>query len=217
MLIGRATKFCAGIEVFGDSADLRSLYKTISDLIDGGRLHEDHQEFILSLSYEIRKAYDGKRETEKFGIDKDLTYFGFKMLWPHFLFIAGQLRCLAAVQPTNSDQHANLYRLDHIIEDSLKSIDGNIGGEVWRVYQRAQRMPDDFLTTYIERANHSYVCEGSAGKPRFKRLPKLLASIDFMSERYRDYFRSMQSLANKFNCGPRDLSSSEHEWPEFQW
>jgi hypothetical protein len=34
MLCGRPTKYCGGIEVYGDSADLRELYEVTSDLIE---------------------------------------------------------------------------------------------------------------------------------------------------------------------------------------
>ena len=53
MLIGRSTKFFAGIELFGDSIDLRDLYTVSSDLIQS--LDEVHKEYLLSLNYEVRE------------------------------------------------------------------------------------------------------------------------------------------------------------------
>ena len=214
MLIGRPTKFFAGIEIFGDSIDLRDLYTVSSDLIE--RLDDVHKEFLLSLNYEVRKAYDGHRETEVFGIDSEIKYFGFKLVWPHFLFIVAQLRHLAKWQPTTARHQATLFRLESIIEVVLKEADIRIGTEVWEAFRRLDEMPPDYLTGFIENVNFDYACNGSAGKLRFKRLPTMLNSLNWMSEGYRLYGIKVEALAKAQNRQPAEIGF-EYPWTDFKW
>ena len=214
MLTGRPTKFFAGIEIFGDSIDLRDLYKVSRELIEP--LDDVQQEFLLSLNYEVRKAYEDRRESEVFGIDGELKYFGFKLIWPHFLFIVAQLRILAKWQPTTAQHQATLFRLESIIEGALKEADIRIGTEVWDAFRRLDDMPRNYLTGFVEYVNFEYACSGSAGKLRFKRLPVLLNSLNWMSESYRQYASKVEALAKEKSRQPAEIQF-EYPWTEFKW
>ncbi len=214
MLIGRSTKFFAGIELFGDSIDLRDLYTVSSDLIQS--LDDVHKEFLLSLNYEVRKAYDGHREFEVFGIDGEIKYFGFKFIWPHFLFIVAQLRHLAKWQPTTARHQATLFRLESIIELALKDADLRIGTEVWEAYKMLDEMPTNYLTDFVQSVNFDYACRGTAGKLRFKRLPALLNSLNWMSEGYRQYASNVEAHAKAQNKQPAEIEF-EYSWTDFKW
>jgi hypothetical protein len=214
MLIARPTKHFAGIEIFGDGFDLRELYSVTSELME--KIDELHQEFLLSLNYEVRKAYNGDRESEVFGVDRELKYFGFKLLWPHFLFVIAQLRHLARWQPTTSRHHALLYHLEYVTEAALLSLDEKIGAEVVYEFRRLDQMPPDYLTSFIEHVNFDYACKGSITKLRFKRLPQLLRDLHWNSGAYGAYTSHIETLA-KANSQLRTQIELDYPWTEFKW
>ena len=214
MLIGRPTKFYTGIEIFGDSIDLRELYTVSGDLIEC--VDEVQKDLLLTINYEVRKAYDGHREHGVFGIDSEIKYFGFKMIWPQFLFVVAQLRRLAKWQPTSARQHATLFRLESIIEGALKVADIRIGTEVWDAFRGLDDMPPNYLTAFIESVNFDYACSGSTGKLRFKRLPAMLHSLNWMSEGYRLYASKVEALAKAQNRQPAEIEF-EYPWTDFKW
>lgn len=57
MLQGQCTPHGAGIRLSGDYYDFQHLYETIHGLTGDDCVHE---EFILALAYDIRKAKSGK-------------------------------------------------------------------------------------------------------------------------------------------------------------
>lgn len=75
MLFSEPTKRGVGLTLYGDSHDLRSLHETVHLLCGSGvGGHDDQQEHALSIAYEIRKAYEGQRDTKRVGKDGN-TYF----------------------------------------------------------------------------------------------------------------------------------------------
>jgi hypothetical protein len=53
MILSKPTKYGAGIEIYGDYKDLKSLHQTILDLSDSPALTDGADEFVLGLAYEM--------------------------------------------------------------------------------------------------------------------------------------------------------------------
>ena len=118
MLIGRPTKYGAGITLAGDYIDLRDLRETIHYFAsDEGPLPPHHGEFVQGLAYDVRHAYQGDRRVET--VDSQIansTYFAVDIIWPIFLVQVAMLRAVASYIPTERTHQANLYRLEACVE-----------------------------------------------------------------------------------------------------
>jgi hypothetical protein len=121
MLISEPTKYGAGVAIYGDYLDLKSLHQTIQDLCSNSPLSGKIEEFMLGLAYEIRHAYQRDREKENFGRDEydQVRYRGVKLLWPVVMFQTSLLRWSAGFQPTTKNHQANLYRIEQCLESAL--------------------------------------------------------------------------------------------------
>ena len=78
MLVAEATKYGAGITVYGDYWDLRELHETIHYLSESSPLKNHLSDFVIGLAYDIRHAYQKDRKEKIFGHDEydKLTYRG---------------------------------------------------------------------------------------------------------------------------------------------
>lgn len=92
MLISTPTKFGTGIEIFGDYHDFRELHNFIHRASKNEIIPHKFQEFLLSLAYEVRKAYEGQREIKDFGnpvpvfeFETNILYVGFRCEWISYL------------------------------------------------------------------------------------------------------------------------------------
>ncbi len=218
MLIAKPTKLGAGLAIYGDYWDLCSLYETIHQLTAGSPLAGDIGDFMLGLAYDIRHAYQRDREEESFGNDEYdmVTYRGEKILWPIFLFQIALLRWSAAYQPTNKEQQANLYRLEHCAESCLKEYDALIAPKCMEWLESFSGVSNEYLTTYVPEACYRYIFETSGGKARFKKLPAVLHSLDSFSKEYNEFKIWIESVAKEKDCAPRELHNIQ-EWPDFKW
>lgn len=87
MLYSRPTKHGAGIIVFGDEIDLRSLLWTVRKLYDGPPFRENLVEFLYDLAHEIESASWGIRKPMPKGHSKPESeaHSWVMRLWPRFL------------------------------------------------------------------------------------------------------------------------------------
>ena len=213
MLFSEPTKRGVGLTLYGDYIDLRSLHETVRVLCDNG--DNNQQEHVLSLAYELRKAYEEKREVKTLR-DGTSKYFGTNFSWPSLLFYSSHLRQRACFLPTNKEHQANLYRFEHCIESALLSYDHKIGTEVLERFSSIGFVSKDFLFSYVDDVTYRFIFDGGTGKSRFKRLPQLLRSMAEWSEDYEAFKTYMAGQAEKNKCSVYQLHDMR-EWPEFEW
>ena len=217
MLISRPTKFGAGITLGGDNFDFTSLHETIHYLAaDNGPFSAQHYEFVLGLAYDVRKSYEGKREKWAANEPAYSEYTSVNILWPNFLVQLGMLRSACAYVPTNRRIQSNLYALEACAETALTKFDPAVGSLCMRWLAQFTPLTDNFLLEFVVQQNRDYLFGATAGKARFRRLPRLLDGISPFSNSYQDFERSVKKQADAANAKPQDMGDWS-EWPDFKW
>ncbi len=217
MLRSEPTRYGAGITLYGDYYDLRSLHDTIHDLSKGSPLIYSLEEFLLGLAYDVRHAYQKDRKVETFGSDQydQVTYGGVDLLWPIVLVQIRMLRWAAAFHPTTREHQSNLSRLESCAEQSLKEYDLLIGEKCVEWLNFFNGFPPTYLPEFISDVTKKYLFESKGGKQRFRRLPGILGMVHPMSEEYRAFEEEIRAIAKEKGCKPEELHDSS-EWPEFK-
>ncbi len=210
------TKQGVGLILYGDYNDLRSLHETIHSLCgDAGGCHSVQHEHALSMAYDLRKAYEGKRESKSVGEGGD-TYLGVKLVWTYALFYASFFRQCAGFQPTNKEHQANLYHFEFCIENALLKYEPKIGSEIINSYSSIGFVSQKFLFSFVDDVSFQYIYQGGTGKMRFKRLPQVLRQFHEWSSEYKEHEEFMTLQAKQQNCSVHDLRDMR-EWPDFKW
>lgn len=218
MLFGEPTKKGAGLILWGDYMDLTNLYDTISHISDSSVLSGEMSDYVLGLNYDIRHAFQGMRESKEFGDDQIIKakYFGEKILWPHFVIQVGLLRWGAGFTETNSEHQSNLFRLENILERSLRVIAPNIVDESLLWLKSFHGFTKEFHIQFLDEITYRFIYDMSLGKKRVIRLPILLKMCSELSPQYRLFEEEFQKIAGEKGCHPSALIGS-YEWPEFEW
>lgn len=221
MIFAKATKYGAGITVYGDYHDLTNLQETIYDLTTNTSHGAETEEFVLGLAYETRHAHQGDREVVKFprdftGNETD-TYFAFKEVWPVFLMQLGVLRWLAGFQPTSKNHHANLFRLEACAEEALTSYDPFVGKRCVQWLTLFPGLTSTYLFQYVQNCCLQYVSRKETGKARYKELPEILRMLLPLSDEYREFEEYLEATAKAKGCRPAELRDAGDPWPEFKW
>ncbi len=216
MLTGISTAHDAGIGIYGDCNDLQALHETIHSLCDHPNVEEPLGEFALGLASEVRKSYEGVRETRVFGTGRErVKYFGANNLWPYFLVQVGLLRSFAKVQPTCAMHHSHLYWLEHITEKALAEKDAECARFCREWLDHFPGLTRDYITLFLEDQTWRFVFETPPAR-RLASLPGLLRSIHWFSEEYRAFEEELRAEARKQGCAPRSLGR-KRDWPNFKW
>lgn len=218
LLLGKPTKYGAGITLVGDFNDLADLHETIHYFAsENGPIAVQHDEFVLGLAYDIRHAYQGDRQIETIKYPKaSSTYFAFDTLWPIFLVQLGLLRTAASYLPTQRTHQANLYRLEACTEHALSSLDADAAKQCIRWLSDFSSLPNNYLIDFVSYQSLLYVSSAKTAKGRIRRLPELLRDISPYSPAYQSYEKELVAIAEKEKCRPQDLHDFA-EWPEFKW
>ncbi len=221
MLIAKTTKTLAGMEVFGDRYDLASLHGTIHHLCDSAdNAHEEAEDFVLGLAYEVRHALQGDRWKKQFGPNEfgdKVTYSGFKMVLPQFLSCQSLLRGLAAFCDTTTRHQSDLLILDACTHEALNQMDRNIGAKCIEICHSLSSIvgQPDYLFEHVNSCCLDYIELGTK-KRRLAALENILSSFHVLSPAYQSAREQMTAYARKHNCDVKDLSDSR-EWPEIKW
>lgn len=216
MLYAIPTKRGYGVTLYGDCKDLESLHGTIHLICDENSYGVySHKEMALSIAYEIRKAYEGKRQ-KIIDEERGSTYYATNIAWPEALFYASFLRHTAGFCPTTKKDQANLYCFEYCIESALVSYDYNIGTDILIWYDTIGCVSKDFIISFVNEINYEYLHGGLSGKRNFKRLPELLRNIHSSSDEYNRFAEYIKTEAQKNNCRPDQLWDGR-DWPEIKW
>jgi hypothetical protein len=218
MLFLHPTEFGAGVTLWGDAYDLEHLYDTIHAIDNDQILGSGVSDFLLGLAYDIRHAYQDERLVKLFDSNhpEKIHYKGVQILWPIFLVQVSLLRHAASYHPTTRAQQADLYRLEAITEKALFDYEPVTGKECMELLPLMGALPKDYLVEFISVASKEYVLEGKTGKPRFRKLPKILRKIWWMSDEYKVFKAELEKLAQEKGCRPEELTTMD-DWEDFKW
>lgn len=216
MFFAEATPFGAGVTLWGDYHDLRSLYDTVGRAVDAAP--GNMGDFIVALNYDIRHAYEQQREEKQFGHDDldRVTYRGVKIFWTHVLVQTALVRYYAGFVDTSKEDQSNIFRLEHALAQALRNYDAEVGEACVEWLSRPLYLSKEFLTEFLDEVTYKYIVDGPAGKRRFKKLPHVLRSVSELSPEYRAFKSELQKIAKEKGCDPHDLRS-QTEYPEFKW
>ncbi|RKZ70466.1 MAG: hypothetical protein DRR19_33365 [Candidatus Parabeggiatoa sp. nov. 1] len=218
MLFATPTRYGAGLTIWGDYYDLRHAHDTISHFFNHSPMEYGLKEYTLSLSYDIRHAYQRDRQIKKFGMDEldTVEYLGVNVLWPFFLTQVALVRQQAAYVPHTEREQAGLYLLENCARAALLAYDKVVGQELFLWLKHPHSFPDDYLTEYFNHVTRLFATEGKAGKTRFKRLPRLLRTLHPISKEYTAFKAKLEVTAKEKGCSPHELSDWG-DWPDFKW
>ena len=218
MIIAEPTKYGAGITLYGDYYDLRNTYEVAHSLSKGVPLDVTLGDFVLNFAYDVRKAYEGLREQKEFGFDDQakVAYFGVNILWPIFIPQLALLRWAASFHSTTREQQGVLFMLEAQCEAALKNIDPKVGAENFDLMVHFGGLPSDYFTEYFYDVGRLYVAGHNNAKSRFKKLPRIIRSMQPGSEEYQIFKEFLLKEAEKKKCQPSTLSYAGEE-PSFRW
>jgi hypothetical protein len=215
-LLCRATEKAAGCILCGDYLDLSSLYRTVALVASGAALTEPIGNMLFAFAYDVRHASYGEKETVDLGREKldKLQYRGFRRLWPSYLFTLALLRSSAAYVTTTKQDQVNLHQLEASTFDALTAAGADAA--LCEKWLRHFSPSNEYLTDWVEDADHRYLYERPKGKPRIARLPKILLSLHETSDEYREFEVDVRRAAMREDCRPDQLRG-ERTWPSFRW
>jgi hypothetical protein len=218
MLTSEPTRYGAGITLWDDCWDLRSLRETVYHLTGPSPLSPSCSDFVLALAYDVRHAEQKDRREKTFRRDDmdKVTYQGVDILWPYFLMQAALLRWSAGFHVVSSDDQANLYRLESCAEHALLAQDAAIGKPCVDWLRSFPGLPTTYIPEFITDCTRQYVCNGRPGKARFRKLPQILCAMMPPSPQYEEFEKHITVQAASHGCSPDDLSSMD-DWPDFKW
>lgn len=218
MLLGHPTKKGTGFILLGDYYDLRNLYDTISEISDSIVLQGPLSDYLLGLNYDIRHAYENRRENIQLGLDEisGVKYYGIKMLWPCFIIQLGLLRWAASFIPTNNEHQSNLYRLESIVEKTLRETSPLIADDCLFWLKHFHGFKKDYLVQYLNDITYRFIFDESLHKKRINRLPMVLHMTFELSPEYKSYETLIMKIAKEKGCAPTELVNLD-EWPDFTW
>ncbi len=219
MIVCEPTKYGAGVTLWGDAHDLGNLHETIHELSRSEILGLNLSDFVLGLAYDVRKALEGMREEREIEFADSgemVRYRGVRILWPVFLSQVGLLRFSAGYYATSRVIQADLYRLEACAHRSLRDYDTSTAQKCIDWLGGFSGLPSNYLVEFVTAQAWEFVFEGRIGKNRFRRLPRILRSLDPMSRRYQAFDAEISTVAAQNGRSPDDVRDAR-DWPEFRW
>ncbi|MEP0007083.1 MAG: hypothetical protein ABJ387_13715 [Balneola sp.] len=220
MITIKPTEKGAGIELYGDYNDLKSLYDTILYLVDDNYIHTQIGDFIFGFSYEIRHAYQRDRLIETFGFDKydTVNYTGTKILWPHLLIYLALLRYSAGMKSTDKEVQSNLYRIEHEVENCISQSFGQHSHDLINLYPTMDMInTKNYLVQFIDYQSERFVSDFKTKTKRINNLKSILLDISPLSDGYVEFEKHLNKIAKEKNCSPHELQDPFYKWDKFTW
>lgn len=222
MLQAFPTKNGTGISIFGDYGDLRSLYLTVQKI--NGCYKSNHEfaksqeKILLEFSSEISKAYEGKRlkdNIEYLGEDTSVEYLGFQVVWIDILVFIAVLRYQAGRSIIKKIDQANLYLLEHIVENAMFDYDPKGANQIKEfIGKRIPVFEEQILLIY--HAAHVEFVKSTKGKQRFRNIPNLFVSFfSSWSNEHKELMADLETIAKNENCKISELRITN--FPKIEW
>lgn len=218
------TKRGLGVELWGTFDDLKNIYDVVgkfwnndNKLPDKGFASRD--KLLSAVSYDLRKAHEGrrlKRDKSHFSLD-EITYFGCKISWVHFIFSLHALRYNMRFYETNKFDIATMLQLEFWLEKSITTFDGPGAAKLIAFIDSGIHAGNNNIYLFMRSINIDYFQLGG-GKRNFRKLPNLLKRGVLYSDEYKSYTAFLEIEAKKLKRNVIDLElNDEHVDYEIEW
>ncbi|MGT2457791.1 DUF6904 family protein [Cupriavidus basilensis] len=203
----------AGLLLCGDYMTLRALHEVVHEVDEKSPLVRAKEGTFLGLAYDIRMAYEGKRQI----LQPSQPYpvgvrFGVELLWPVVLVQCAILRSSLSFFDSTKRQQALTYALEDAIESALQSDFGKHAGEIianWRRIDPRHAWAEEKLYSRGVQFCVWTKAQRKAG------LAGLLASLDPM---YPEMYPVWVGKGVKNLVSPEELDALDGtEWPDPPW
>ncbi|CAH2934444.1 MAG: hypothetical protein CPSOU_6551 [uncultured Paraburkholderia sp.] len=137
----------------------------------------DKEGFMLGLAYDVRKAYEGQRETAvREYFDDRCPIYGVQVLWPAIIANVALLRAAMAFIPTDRKDQSVMYALEHLVEQALRAALPTGAEQILEQMRRIE--PSTHIDDVIDSRCGYFV--SLPPKQRLAQLATVLASLDPM-------------------------------------
>lgn len=212
------TKKGIGVELWGTHEDLTDIYKVIEKFCyDENKLNikgfKNRDDLISGFTYEIRKAYEGKRlkrETSHFSFEK-LDYFGVQISWVHFLFSLTALKYNMRYYETTKYDISIFLQIEFWLEKAMKKYDKVGAYNLIGFIEDGLDGANEYIYHYMRIINLDYQKLGG-GKKAFRKLPYLLRRGIFFTDEYNTYKILLENEAKKLGCEVNDLDIDDNDF-----
>jgi hypothetical protein len=211
MIYTIATKKGLGIELWGTEDELRHFHEVIAkfwgdDSYFNQKGFENRDALISSLSYEIRKAYEGSRLIRNSShVSKEKTkHFGARISWVHILFSLSALRYNMRFIESIKQDLLVFQNLEESLRQAMYSFD-KVGAELLEPYlDGGIYSGNEYLYQYMRTINADYF-ELGGGKKSFRMLSVVLSKAVLYSDDYNEYLQFLIKEAKRLKCDISDL------------
>lgn len=188
MLQFEKSKNNGGFTLWGDYEDLKSLHSFAMDISDKSSVLEA-EGLIPALAYDLRKAYEGQRKSDKTTIWNDeISIYGVEQVWPTFIMQVALLRTGLAFIDSKKFEQSQMYLLEGFLENAINTIFPKQSHHILACYSSLVGTPEKFITNVIG-SRTSYFMSLNANERRIQ-LAEILQSMKPMWERRFEIFGS---------------------------
>jgi hypothetical protein len=115
MLRFKLSKRNGGFVLWGDYNTLEPINSFLMDISEKSSILDD-EGLIPALAYDLRKAYEGRREKDNAEVWNDnLTLYGVEQIWPLFITQIALLRTSLAFIDSGKKEQAIMYQLEAFV------------------------------------------------------------------------------------------------------
>ena len=214
MLYTDSNRKHSAIGIFGDYYDLKDLYTFVSDVASGNALPSQMSEFLWSFAYDLRKAYEGRREVKELGFDSlDKTvYQGVYIYWPYFVAYLKLLRQASARRATSRLEQGTMWMLEGLCESTLSKHSPETARRVLHWLDHSFSFNDSYLHEWLRVCCRKYLQE-ARGKKRLAGLVTFVSRVSPISRDYQDFHSLMEEEAKRQQCSIFSLED-QAPWPD---
>jgi len=218
MLKGKPTEYGTGLIIYGDLYDLKSLYKTVSEISNYVGEENPDSDLYMSMAFSLRKAWEGHREEFNIGEPEywDIKYRGFKIYWPDFILTLNLIRQRVGYLGTNPEMQANIYRLEQVGMEALREYDEVYGEKYVKWIIENKIMFGPYLLQILDEVRLNHLSEKN-GKPRFKRLLQNMKPFILFSKEHSAMVKKLEKQAEKYKCKVEDLKYSGEIYDDLKY
>ncbi len=149
MLKFEKTKKNGGFILWGDYQALKSLHSFAMDISEKSHVL-DTEGLIPALAYDLRKAFEDQRESDKTTIWNDeISIYGVEQVWPTFIVQVALLRTSLAFVDSNKYEQSQMYLLEGFLEDAVNTTFPKESHQILASYSSLIGTTEKFITEAV--------------------------------------------------------------------